>query len=279
MEIPTYHRAPNFSIPPDGHVQLGTIVLDLKQLESINGRDIPPISSDGLYKNESKGFQTTISSDHGLDLGFWAKIFTPASFGAEVSGGRQNNVETNVYVRQLETSYFFPSIEYISTALQRPSLKTYLQITRKKHPVYMITGLKIARGATWQSSTTKGYNVALGWSLPNPSAGVVEFGPKINNFVANSSSTQVEDAGDFVLAYRVTKIWYSGLGRMKTEQYLNGAIMAGDDEADPEGLEEVDLIRDVAADGLSAEIIEISTEGEAEESGVERSVWILHEAL
>lgn len=278
METPTYHRAPNFSIGPDGHVQLGTIVLDLKQLEAINGGDIPPISSDGLYKNESKGFQTTISSDRDLELGFWAKIFTPASFGAEVSGGRQNNFETNVYVQQLETSYFFPSIEYISSALQRPSLKTYLQITRKKYPVYMITGLKIARGATWQSSRAQKNNVALGLSLPDPLAGVVELGPKVNNSVASSSSTQVEDAGDFVLAYRATKIWYNGLDRMKTERYLKGATMAGDDEADPEGLEEVDMIPDVAADGLAADTIQISTEGEAEETGVEPSVWILHEA-
>ncbi|KAK6212416.1 hypothetical protein LQW54_005369 [Pestalotiopsis sp. IQ-011] len=222
--------------------------------------------------NESKGFRTTISSDRCLDLGFWAKIFTPASFGAEVSGGRQNNVETNVYVRQLETSYFFPSIEYISTALQRPSLKTYLQITRKKYPVYMITGLKIARGATWQSSRAKANNVALGLSLPDFLAGVVEFGPKVNNSVANSTSTQVEDGGDFVLAYRATKIWYSRLDRLKTERYLEGATMAGDHETDTESLEDVDLVRDVAADGLAADIIEVSTEGKS--YGVEPSVRV-----
>ncbi|KAI4602040.1 hypothetical protein KJ359_010906 [Pestalotiopsis sp. 9143b] len=276
MGIPTCHRAPNFSIPPDGHVQLGTIVWDLEQLEAINGEDIPPISPDLLVKNESKGFQTTISSDHSHELGFWAKIFTPASFGAEVSGGQQDSVETSVYVRQLETKYFFPSIEYISTALQRPSLQTYLQITRKKRHMYMITGVKIAQGGTWQSSRAKANKVALDLSVPDPLAGVVEFGPKVNNSVASSSSTQVEDAGDFVLAYRATKIWYSRLNRLKTERYLEGATMAGDHETDPESLEDVDLVRDVAADGLAADIIEVSTEGKP--YGVEPSVWILHKA-
>ncbi|KAF3021555.1 hypothetical protein E8E14_013084 [Neopestalotiopsis sp. 37M] len=276
MEIPTYHRAPNFSIPPNGHVQLGTIITDLGQLEAINEGDVVPIPVDRTHKNKSKGFQATITNDRSLEVGFWAKVFTPAAFGAEVSDGHQKNVKTTVYVRDLETTYFFPSIEYMSTALQRPALKTFMEVSHKRIPVYMITGIKIARGATWESSNTKTNNAALNVSLPDPLAGMVEVGPKLNSSTAKSSSTQVEDSEDFILAYRATKIWYSMRGHMKTEHHLKGATMADDSApAKTDALEDIEFIHDIAEGGEPAKILQVLKE-EEEQDG-EPAVWVLHE--
>jgi hypothetical protein len=276
MEIPTYHRAPNFQIPASGHVQLGTIIIDLGQLEAFNAGDEVPIPADHIYKNKSKGFQATITNDRSLEVGFWAKVFTPAAFGAEASDGHQKNVKTAVYVRDLETIYFFPSIEYMSATLQRPALKTFMEVTRKRSPVYMITGIKIARGATWESSNTKTNNAALGLSLPDPFSGVIEVGPKLNSSTAKSSSTQVEDSEDFILAYRATKIWYGMRGHMKTEHHLKGATMSDDSgPAKADALEDIEFIHDIAEDGYPSDVLRVPKEGEQQD--IDPAVWVLHE--
>ncbi|KAI0141007.1 hypothetical protein F4776DRAFT_542469 [Hypoxylon sp. NC0597] len=70
MEVPTYRRAPNFSIPPDGSLKLGTIVEDLKGLQPLNRFEQVEISQGSTYHTKDKGFATTLEKHEGMNAGF-----------------------------------------------------------------------------------------------------------------------------------------------------------------------------------------------------------------
>jgi hypothetical protein len=46
----------------------------------------------------------------------------------------------------VETHSFIPDAEYIPQALADPGVQVFLEATGKRKPLYMITGLKVARG-------------------------------------------------------------------------------------------------------------------------------------
>ncbi|KAI1385109.1 uncharacterized protein F4822DRAFT_417329 [Hypoxylon trugodes] len=228
MEIPTYRRAPNFSIPPNGPLKLGTIVEDLKELLPLNQSKQVDIPAGNTYYTKDKGFSITFEKIREHELGAVARIFGLESLG-EIGTKYQRNAETAVYIRELETSHFYPSVEYIGASLALGDVKTYMEVTKKRYPVYMITGLKIAHGASWSLSRDSSVGATLEVTVPEPTT-VVAAGPKLSSTVSSKKTTSVEEADSFVLAYRATKIWYKWYNKSETKSrsYLAGATMAGD---------------------------------------------------
>lgn len=47
----------------------------------------------------------------------------------------------------LETKYFLPDDEYLTKSVNDPGVQAYFQVYNWRKPVYLITGIKIARGS------------------------------------------------------------------------------------------------------------------------------------
>ncbi|KAI1459018.1 hypothetical protein F4805DRAFT_422343 [Annulohypoxylon moriforme] len=275
MEVPTYRRAPNFSIPSNGPLRLGTVVEDLKELQPLNESDRVEVPTENTYRTRDKGFSTTLEKVREHDLGVVARIFGIEGLGGEVGTSFQKNRETAIYVRELETEFFYPSTKYIAETLASEGIKTYMEITRKKFPVYMITGLKIAHGASWSSGRSGGFGVNVEVAVPEPMSGIVDVGPKVEANYTTKKATAVEDADSFVLAYRATKIWYrwNNKDEFKTQAYQTGATMA-DDRSFPVVREdgEYQVTRDIGAeDGAGEDVVLV----EEPTGGIEPSRWII----
>jgi hypothetical protein len=109
--------------------------------------------------------------------------------------------------KNLETVYFEPDSSYVEHCLQDTSVKEALQKSRTS-AVYIITGLKIARGASYSTRISRVQEGSAQLALDATAFAGAPFsaGPEIG---IKTSTTKKETCGscsDFVWAVRVRKV-------------------------------------------------------------------------
>jgi hypothetical protein len=243
----TYILLPNMTTPPPplGPLHLGHIVRSPSEPEviSLNRKDRVPIPDSEIPPPDIKeGFTSTRGKLRSGSLGIWAQIL--ASIGLEASVGFERGDDEVIHVSWLETMVFDPDIEYVRQAVNSTSVKAFMEASQYALPVFMITGLKIARGASTGSSATRAASQKLGLSVP---VGGVSIGPSLDATQKRFEGTSFEGSTDFVLAFRVRRVRFKK-GQLEQKIYTKGAsMMDGDEGAKEDGPEilgldgEVDL--------------------------------------
>lgn len=87
----------------------------------------------------------------------------------------------------------------------------------------MITGLKIARGSCLQSTQSKEKGLKLEGGL-NPPGTPGQIGVKTGLSIATTEGDSWEHSTDFIVAFRVKKIWYHR-DELMHETYKDKAVM------------------------------------------------------
>jgi len=168
----------------------------------------------------------------------------------------------------LETLQFFPREDYLRTCVEATAVRRFLEKTRYRKPLYLITGLKIVRGARAHTLAARSVGASLGVEVDGTvwSGGAVPVGggPEVSAAVSRTRGTAWEGSSDFVLAYRArrVKVGKKGVVR-KDEDYTTGAMLGHDEVVERErpGLEIAveDLDASEGADGF---VIEEVMDGE-----------------
>ncbi|KAF4454856.1 Aldehyde dehydrogenase, conserved site [Fusarium austroafricanum] len=144
--VPTYVLAPNFSYHPNTSICMGDIIRypedPTKPLSSIPESMLQAVTSHFDYDNE-------LSNQNASSLrgSIWANFLHQAS--ATLGGGTADELLTKYSIRRLETIYFTkqPTDEEAAERVKENKVQAAINsgILGKK-PVFMITGLKVARG-------------------------------------------------------------------------------------------------------------------------------------
>ncbi|SMR52952.1 unnamed protein product [Zymoseptoria tritici ST99CH_1E4] len=240
----TYFISPNFDIapPPDGPLKLGHIIPrpDESDIEPLNvdsyiaaPASLPPMLKTGFSSSRSKLLAG--------ELGIWAQVM--ATIGVHASAGFDCSSDDEINVGEVETQTFQPSLDYVTRSVAGLDVAAFLEQTRYKAPVYMITGLKIARGASMRSSSSRSINASGGVDLPMEGARVGPSG-KLTHRRAEHGS--FEDSSDFVLAFRIQRVRFrvkDGVPEIRDRAtYVKGAKMLGDDDETPQGPEAPEVL-------------------------------------
>jgi hypothetical protein len=134
---------------------------------------------------------------------------------------------------RLETIQFFPKEAYLQKCIEAESVRRYLDKSRYRKPVYVITGLKTVSGASVKSLRARDVSASLGvkadgtvWSggsLPIGGGG----GPRIGGKKETKEATSWEGSSDFVFAFRLRKVFVERkTGTVKKEEdYKTGAML------------------------------------------------------
>lgn len=148
-------------------------------------------------------------------------------------------------------------------------MRRFLEKSRYRKPIYIITGLKIVRGA--KAKTLKASY--LGGSLAADVDGTVwsggsmplSGGAEISGSMSRKQGTSWEDSSDFVLAYRLRQVKVRKAGAIIIdEDYTKGAVLgrlehdvadAGAPELDVL-VEEPDVSPDAADDFVAEEVLD-----------------------
>ncbi|KAI8201251.1 hypothetical protein K4K48_004749 [Colletotrichum sp. SAR 10_66] len=268
QQIPKYHIAPHFGIPPTeagGLLELGSIIV------SINNADDPinqhchvriPIST--LFCSHQKGFSATRSSMTSGEYGIWARVFSAS--GGELTFAGERSVKDVYHFRSIDTIYFNPSQEYLEESMNKTDVKQYMDIF-DADSLYMVTGLKTARGPSVQSSKSRKWANTVELGLQEPGGIPIELGPKFNTSKETRQEQGFEDSADFIVGIRVSKLMYKKnwkqwmtrkSGRLVVSQYDKGATMV-DDDWEKNDDEVIELGSDLEDDDLEGQI-QVETE-------------------
>lgn len=135
------------------------------------------------------------------------------------------------FFKTLETTHFIPTDTYLQKCVEAGTVRQYLETTRYRKPIYIITGIKVVTGAEANTlkSRTVGGNIAVEVDGTVWSGGSVPIGggPGIESKTTDSQETKWEGSGDFVFAFRVSKVVVKKTGEINEEEFRDGAFLGG----------------------------------------------------
>ena len=234
---PTYLVAPNFTTRPfpNGPLDLGTLVEDLKQYYPINqgSTNRVAIPESQRYVDIKEEVNASLKTSLGGEARILATLLD-RSIGGDASLKGLKRDEDVFYIQKLETAYFHPQRSFVIQCLQLPDVKDYNDMANDKIPLYLITGLKIAWGATIYMDRGRDFEGKVKGTIQEPS-GPVGVGGQAT---VSGESVLVSSFGkptDFVLGIQVLKIYPKkralfGERALKVQRVLKNAVLVDDDD-------------------------------------------------
>lgn len=265
---PTYLLAPNFHFRAGtGPIALGNIIADplrphraLTTVDAGTLKAIYPRVETFTYYDRSMKLVTS----HDVSMAVWAQFVQTVS--AKVSGERGTSMHTNYTMDALDTTYFVtdPPLEEIEVRLKVPRVQAVVKagsMPGLRQPVYMVTGLMIARGfaALQERGKHKAGEVEVSGNVPTPTG---DAGLRAN--LAKSASTEESDmwkAGeDIVFAYQLLKIEVMGWKgtKIKYDELRHKAAYLSKDDEDDEEDDEDEITGQVTASAASVVNLPVS---------------------
>ena len=215
---PTYILAPNFHFKPGtGPIALGNIIADpLRPHRALTTVDTailkaryPLIETFTHYE-----YSTSRGTSRNNSLSVWGQFVQ--SIGAKVSGEHGSSLHNKYTMDALETRYFVgdPELDELEARLKAPRVQAVLRtsnIPGFRHPVYMVTGLMIAKGfaVTHETGKTRAGEIGVEGSAPTP-AGPAGAGINMARSSSKEQSEEWKASDDIVFAYQLLKIEAKG---------------------------------------------------------------------
>ncbi|KAG5925765.1 hypothetical protein E4U42_003953 [Claviceps africana] len=201
--IPCYFYAPNWDFPPDGPIKLGNVLMSIKKPDRALHAAAVPSSFEVVSTKRRVEFSHKKLKTGGFSI--LMRFLSSFGFG------------------------FVPTTAFLEGCLAAPAVKRYLQSSRYRKPIYIITGLKTVTGAAVRTSKIHGVGGNLGaevdgtiWSGGTvPVRGRPDFAAQIED----TDSAVWEDDGSFVFAYKVSKVWVKKEDVVE-EEYRKGAMLS-----------------------------------------------------
>ncbi|KAL6409158.1 hypothetical protein AUP68_05528 [Ilyonectria robusta] len=226
---------PTWDFPPGGPIKLGNIITSVKKPQRPLSHS-PPLEDSDIFKTEKRSVQYTKEKLRRGKFSILTKFFNVLGFSVDVSAEVDNSKEETFNFKTLETTQFIPTPSYIQTCIEADNVRHFLQLSRYRKPVYIITGLKVVIGAEANTlkSRTVGGTLAVEVDSTVWSSGTVPLdrGPGVEGKVGNESRTKWEGSSDFVFAFRVIKVFVGkATGQAVSEEdYRKGAMLGSERE-------------------------------------------------
>ncbi|KAM0490183.1 hypothetical protein ACHAP8_011810 [Fusarium lateritium] len=226
-----YFYAPTWDNPPNGPIKLGNVISSVKEPHRPRFY-YPPTDDSDITKLEKKSVQYTKEKLKSGRFSILTKFLSVFGFGVDIGAEIERSDQETFFFKTLETTQFIPTAAYLQKCVEAETVRRYLEITRYRKPIYIITGLKTVTGAEANTlkSRTVGGNLAVEVDGTVWSGGTVPIGggPGIESKTTTSEGTKWEAGGDFVFAFRVSKVVVKKIGDLNEEEFRKGAMMDGE---------------------------------------------------
>ncbi|ETS74205.1 hypothetical protein PFICI_14071 [Pestalotiopsis fici W106-1] len=267
--VRTYILAPNLQFKPSGPIQLCSIIADpfrpTKTLSTLPQEALPPMETIKEYNHE-------LSSEKGhlMSMGFWAQFLS--TVGGDASLEHNVNHVQRYDIDELETRYIRDEPSANNVDLVRRLAEPKVQAAIKaglfgSQPVYMITGIKIARGLTVRLERSTQLGGGFGPTVPVTES-VSVGGQVVGEHRNNTTSAFRAGEEDIVFAYQLHAIRRKGRKKeTKVDVFESeAALLHGDDgpyDSDVEGaslsmVNADDLFEDDECDELATKSRELA---------------------
>ena len=195
-------------------------------------------------------------------IGIWARFLQVFGIDAEASVDWDRNNGEIYKFEKLDTDFIDPSPGFVKESMMTPSVAEFIVEKDFKKPVYMITGVEIARGANVAVARSREAGTHVRAGVDGTTAGAPAAAEsEVTVSSRNSETTSFGESSDFVFAYRLREIYYEK-GQVKHKEHNKGALQGTDggstEEADKTSLSKPSLeILGLAEEDVSGEDLAI----------------------
>lgn len=259
----TYFLAPNLDYPPSSNISLGRIWTDPSDPGTCINPDGPlPFPSNMQVQHGHKtDWKNKTGGQHKGLIGIWARFLQVVGIDAEANVTWHNSKGDTFEFMKLYTEFIDPTTEYYTQSVLEPSVADYIAETKFRKSIYMITGVKIARGADVKQESSKEAGTHLKAGIDGTTtAAPVAVGPEVTISSSKSETTSSKGSSDFVFAYRLREIYYSK-GKFKHREHNKGALQDVGGSSTKGSTEDVSVIPPLEVLGLAGD--DISGKGSA----------------
>ena len=139
--------------------------------------------------------------------------------------------KTDIYAfDRVETRFFTPDKAYIEKSMSSPEVRDFIVKSKFRANVYMITGVKVAIGASVTSTKLKQRGIQMQLGVDGTAVGVpLGLGPDIEISSGQTQGTSFDGASDFVFAFRLREVIYSKRQGIVHREFSKGALFSLED--------------------------------------------------
>jgi hypothetical protein len=223
-----YFFTPTNDTPPNGPIALGNIIESPLFADQPLNKTPIPIQPTDIVKHEKKNYTLKRDKQYngrlGVFLSFLLQILSIGGDGS-VDGSWGDNDELTA--KLLETRSFVPSLEYLRQSYQNATVQRFILKSKTwtgSSKLYMVTGLKIAHGASFAVEKIREGNVKLHVGVDGTNAGIpVTVGPDVETGMKISQKESFGDADPFVFAFRLQQIIITAEKDIEHKPFTKGA--------------------------------------------------------
>ncbi|KAL7935150.1 hypothetical protein V8C35DRAFT_300846 [Trichoderma chlorosporum] len=271
---PTYLLAPNWTFRSDGPIALGNIIVDPFRPQYPISKLAEALPKTEIVTENNWRFET--DKIRTINVSIWTRLFDQVNL--KLGPHRQKTDVVKIAMKSVDTIYFRdePSIQEIQKIASEPRVRSILNADSLfRSPVYMVTGLKIAKGfqLTHHGSSGQGFTVEASESV----APEVSVGGNVNIEMKTTISDGFEAANDIIFAYQLLIIKPKGWGpnmtfRVDDFRHKAALLVDGNSEEDDDDEVEVEF-----GDATVTDLVEIQ-EGITDLSSDDaRYTWLFQE--
>ncbi|KAN0116673.1 hypothetical protein V8E51_002650 [Hyaloscypha variabilis] len=251
-------RSPSFFLVPDEKinyeptVKLGNVIYRVTQPDRIlfSPASATPQLALGVDPSEKelKEYKISPKASNSSKYGLFAKILDFFNFGANVSHTGSDDDSESYEIKSIKFSVFAPPSPFLAALAKQPLIKDVLE--NGAGHVFLITGVAVASGVKFKSSTAKGHE-------NEGSFGVHFHGVEVGPSIKRSKKVKLEigytDDGPTVIGFRVQKLQLKD-GALSGEHYKDGSYF-GDDNEDTRYIDFNATLDEYDKDGMEKEAV------------------------
>lgn len=229
----TYFLAPSWDYPPNGPIKLGNIISSpLKAAEPLNIATCKDPEEVDLNPPFKIGVTWSKEKQRAGKFGVWTEFLSFLGFGVDVGTSYDTQIEETYAFDRMDTKEFLPTPAYLAESIRDPAVARFLDKSRLRKSLYMITGIKTVAGAKAKRSvhSTRAGEIKVGHDGTFTGAPVY-FGPEMVLSRKDKEVAAFHGSSDFVFAFRVRKITVKRGQEISSDDYTKGALY--DAEARP----------------------------------------------
>ncbi|KAJ0350325.1 hypothetical protein KNSL1_003996 [Colletotrichum chrysophilum] len=157
-----FFYAPTWDYPPEGPIKLGNIITSVKK-PHLPISCIPPLEEDGIFRTQKRSVKYTKEKMRSGKFSILTKFLSILGFGIDVGAEVTKGDEESFIFSTIDTTQFNPSLTYLQHSIENTNVRRFLQAARYRKPVYVITGIKVVKGAEANTSKSRGIggNIAV----------------------------------------------------------------------------------------------------------------------
>lgn len=211
--------------------------------------------------SEKTGFSRSLGDLRGLEGNIWAKIFSKHGPGAKFSFLRNRENDETLTVEKLFVRYFIPTPEYMKEALEVDAVSFYIEATKRKKPLYLITGLMWTEGVKLSKVRSKKTRVTGEGAGIDPTS-TTTGGAKAAIENEDNLSSSFDGSTPIILGIRVRKIWWSKDGVAQGAEHIVGATLGDSKKKEMNVLDGLVFVDDEFDNARGQTVVDESLMGE-----------------